>query len=290
VPLRANNRTASLGIETLVLLLVAFALPRGTLPSGLALACAALSWLSFAIALLPLVGRTQPVWQLAAGTGLVALAVNDPPLWLAVGGGLSCIALSALNAAATRKCWISLGVGVLAPAVLYAALFAVGGDERVALRLAFRAHSSPAQLAACVLSLLLVVGLTLLLLIRSQAAPERLLRPLCLALGSLVLFVLVARLVCIAMLLTLPSDLLIWSEAPALTNLLKLHGGEPFYGPSRGSTATRTRLRSSSRSTLCCDRSSSSCRCALIARLGSSGSCRPPWSWATHCGLGSAHA
>jgi hypothetical protein len=232
VLLRTNRRAAdTLSFESWVLLLVAFAVPRSTLPGGFALACMAFSWIAFAISLLLPAGRAQLLWQLAPGAALAALAVRDPPLWLAVATCLSVVALAALPVAAARKYRISLGLGLLAPAALYGALFVVGADERVALRMAFRVNSSPAELASCALSLLLVVSLSLLLLQRFDAAPERSLRPLCLTLGGLVVCALVAKLACIATVASLPGDLKIWSEAPALTNLLKLHEGEPFYGP-----------------------------------------------------------
>jgi hypothetical protein len=213
--------------------LVAFAVPRRTLPAGFALACTAFSWIAFAISLLATAERAQLLWQLVAGAALAALAVSDPPLWLAVATCLSVVALSTLPASAARKCRISLGVGLLAPAALYGALFAVGTDERVALRLAFRVDSSPAELASYALSSLLVVSLSVILLRQLDAvqAQERSLRPLCLALGCLIVYALLAKLACIATVATLPGDLKIWSEAPALTNLLKLHAGEPFYGP-----------------------------------------------------------
>ena len=230
--LRTNSRIAdTLSVESLVLLLVAFAVPRSTLPGGLALACTALSWALFVISLVAPAGRAQLLWQLVAGAGLVTLAVSDPPLWLAVTTSLSVVALVASPVAAAGKYRISLALGLLAPAALYGALFAVGADERVALRLAFRVDASPAELASCALSLFLVVSLSVLLLRQFDAEPERSLRPLCLALGALVVCALVAKLACIATVLTLPGDLKIWSEAPALTNLLKLKVGEPFYGP-----------------------------------------------------------
>ncbi len=229
---RANSQTAdTLSVESWVLLLVAFAVPRSTLPGGFALACTAVSWITFASSLLVPAGRAQLLWQLVAGAALAALAISDPPLWLAVATCLSVVALAASPVAAARKCRISLGVGLLAPAALYGALFAVGADERVALRLAFRVDSSPTELASCALSLLLVVSLSVLLLGQFDAARQRSLRPVCVTLGSLVVFALAAKLACIATVASLPSDLMIWSEAPALTNLLKLHEGEPFYGP-----------------------------------------------------------
>ncbi len=111
---------------------------------------------------------------------------------------------------------------------MYGALFAVGTDERVALRLAFRVDSSPSELASAALSLLLAVALSVLLLGQFEPAQQRSRRPLCLILGSLLVCALVAKLACIATVATLPGDLKIWSEAPALTKMLKLHAGEPY--------------------------------------------------------------
>lgn len=216
--------------ESVLLLLVALAVPRSVLPSGLALGCAAGAWLTFVISLLARQGRAQLVLQISAGAALAVLAVSEPPLWLAVAMALSVVALAAAPTATWFKCRISLGVGLLAPAALYGALFAVGSDERVALRMAFRVQMVPVTLANTLLSLLLLVFVSVLLLGQYHTARARWARPLCAALCGLVLCSLLAKLACIATVATLPSDLQIWSEAPALTNLLKLHSGQPFYG------------------------------------------------------------
>jgi hypothetical protein len=232
---RTNSRTVDaaakslLGFESWVLLLVAFALPRSALPSGLVLACAVFSWGALSFSLLRRVSRSKPLCQLLAGAALATLAACDPPLWLALGTALSVLALAVQPGARAHR--ISLGLGLLAPAALYGALFAVGADERVALRLAFRVNASPAELASNALSLFLAVALTVLLLRKLNAEPDRPARAWSVALGGLVLCLLVAKLACIATVATLPGDLKIWSEAPALTNLLKLKVGQPFYGP-----------------------------------------------------------
>jgi hypothetical protein len=110
-------------------------------------------------------------------------------------------------------------------------LFALGADERVALRMAFRLSSPATELFADALWLLLVVTLTVGLLRRFEPAAGRSARLIGVTMCGLVGFALLAKLGCIGTVATLPSDLKIWSEAPALTNLLKLRVGEPFYGP-----------------------------------------------------------
>ncbi len=228
--LQTDRRSAD-RFASWVLLLVALALPRAGLPSGFALGCAAFSWLLFVGSLLAPAGRAQLLGQLLAGAALATLAISDPPLWLAVATSLSVFALAALPLAAARQYRLSLGLGFLAPSALYVGLFAVGADERIALRLAFRVASSKTELASLALSLLLLVALSVLLLGQFAATERRSLRPWCVTLAGLAACALLAKLACIATVATLPTDLKIWSEAPALTNLLKLHAGEPFYGP-----------------------------------------------------------
>ena len=233
---RTNSRTDAgkqclFGFERVLLLLVAFAVPLGSSASGFGLWCAVFGWGALFISLLRPVSSSQPLWQLLAGAALVSLATYDPPLWVAVATSFGVVALAVVPLAGARAYRISLGVGLLAPAALYGALFAIGSDERVALRLAFRLNSSPVALASSALSLLLVVSVSVLLLRQFEARGEHRLRVSCLALGGLVLCLLLAKLACIATVATLPGDLKIWSEAPALTNLLKLSAGQPFYGP-----------------------------------------------------------
>ncbi|MEP7051131.1 MAG: hypothetical protein ABJB12_12305 [Pseudomonadota bacterium] len=228
--LQANRRAAG-HFEGWVLLLVALAVPRSALPNGFALTCSACAWVTLVSSLFVTERRAQLFWQLIAGAALAALAIVEPPLWVAVATGLVVVALTALPSAAWRKSRLSFGVGLLAPAALYGALFAVGSDERAALRMAFRAHASFTELASWTLCLLLLVALSILLLDQYNSARTRSVRPLCAILVGLTACVLLAKLACIVSVATLPSDLEIWSEPPALTNLLKLHAGEPFYGP-----------------------------------------------------------
>jgi hypothetical protein len=236
---QTNSRIADaaakslLGVESLVLVLVLVAcgVPLGTSAGGLGLFCAIFAWGALCLSLLRPVSRSQPLFQLLAGAALAILAACDPPLWVAVAASLGIVALAVLPLARMRTYRISLGVGLLAPAALYGALFAAGADERVALRLAFRVNSSPPALASCALSLLLAISLSVLLLRQLEPAAEHRLRAWCLTLVALTLCVLLATLACIATVATLPSDLRIWSEAPALTNLLKLRAGQLFYGP-----------------------------------------------------------
>ncbi|HEY3666129.1 MAG TPA: hypothetical protein VGL19_09025, partial [Polyangiaceae bacterium] len=229
---RADSHIARwLDFESLLLLLLAFALPASVLPTGSTLACLALAWLLFGLSLLRRLSRQQSLWQLAAGAALATLAACDPPLWLAVASSLAVVALAVVPSAEARRYRFSLGVGLAVPAAFYAALFALGADERVALRMAFRLSSPLTELVAAALWLLLVVSLTVVLLRRLEQALLRASRFMCVTLCGLVLLALLAKVSCIATVATLPGDLEIWSEAPALTNLLKLRVGQPFYGP-----------------------------------------------------------
>jgi hypothetical protein len=49
--------------------------------------------------------------------------------------------------------------------------------------------------------------------------------------GVVIVLVLTLRVAWLITTLSLPTDLMIWSEPPLLINLLKLHAGEVFYGP-----------------------------------------------------------
>ena len=102
---RADSRLArGLDFDSLLLLLVAFALPRSVLPAGSTLACLAFAWLLFGLSLLPRESRQQSLWQLAAGAALAMLAACDPLLWLSVASSLALVALVVVPSARALAC------------------------------------------------------------------------------------------------------------------------------------------------------------------------------------------
>jgi hypothetical protein len=227
------RRRTLCNFEVCVLLLMSFALPRVVLPSGLPLACAVTALGGFALSLLAVSSGVQRLLQLASAAALAWLALLAPPVWLAV-----CLPLLAatwlvpsLSRAPRQPCRISLGVGVLCPALLYGALFAASADARSALRQAFRVDSSATELVGLALALVLIVALTLAFLAEANAVPRPERTRLWQGLAALPAVVLALRLVWIFSVASLRTDLLVWSEPPALVNLLKLAAGERFYGP-----------------------------------------------------------
>ncbi len=158
-------------------------------------------------------------------------------MWLAASAALVTVLLVSPAELIRGRYWLLLGVGVLGPALLYAGLLALGDDQRVAIRLAFRVRASAFELASLLLALSSLVSSTVLFVLELRGAdPElastrRASRIVAGFLALLVCVVLVLRLAFIVSVATLRTDLMIWSESPALVNLLKLHNHELFYGP-----------------------------------------------------------
>jgi len=219
----------------LALLLLGLCLLRQVLPPGgtSRLALLALAGLPFATVVagrwpgrsLELLGAT------VSGCALCALALVRPELWLQT----SMAATLVLGGGVLQRWFrpravaLGLGLGVLAPFVLglvIACLSAAGKKllltELGDWRLDFASLGRFAQWLACGLAFL-CGGVPLELVRRS-----RWLNGLALIAGGLVLG---PRLVWLLSILTLRTDLLIWSEPPILLNLWKLRAGEVFYGP-----------------------------------------------------------
>jgi hypothetical protein len=223
-------------LRCFMLLLVGFGLPRASLPSGLTLACAFIAWSFFALALLFPKRPTHLLLQLVSAAALLALAAREPTVWVAVGLGLIAVRLGVLIRWSQSSLVLAMGLGC--PAAFYAALFAVGEDQRVALGLAFHLPASWFELAGTTLALVLLAALTAALVREARAELPSLdsKQPSFSVawssfVGLLVFMVLAVRAGFILSAATLRTDLLVWSEPPALVNLLKLHAGEPFYGP-----------------------------------------------------------
>lgn len=224
-------------LPCLVLVLVGLALPRAALPSGSTFGCALVAWGLFVLALSWPANRARPWSQLGSAAALTALAGLDPPVWLATSATLVTVLLVSPAELIRGRYWLLLGVGVLGPALLYAGLLALGDDQRVAIRLAFRVRASSFELASLLLALSSLASSTVMLVLEVRGAKPELASTrrasiiVARFLALLVCVVLVLRLAFIVSVATLRTDLMIWSESPALVNLLKLHNHELFYGP-----------------------------------------------------------
>jgi hypothetical protein len=172
----------------------------------------------------------------AGGLGLCALALRSPELWLQVGSSASLVTWGALafGVLTRRAAGMTLGLGLLAPLTLGLAFACVSPSGRMLLlgslgdwSLGLVALHRLAQWLA--LSLAVLGSVTPL---ASAAVPRlRWLNALALAAS---LAVLLPRVVWVASLLTVPTDMLIWSELPLLLNLWKMRKGAIFYGPFSG--------------------------------------------------------
>jgi hypothetical protein len=221
--------------RSFVLLVVGFALPRAALPNGPTFACAVAAWTLFVMALLS-ASRAQRLYQLVSAVALAGVAALDPPVWLGLGLALNLVVLATPAPITKGKYWLLFGVGLCCPALFYGAVFAAGEDQRVALRLAFRVHDSAFQLAGVAAALVLLAALSVAFVVEAAGAvtfdsTQRSARVGSRWLALLIFALLAARLGFIASVASLRTDLMIWSESPALVNLLKLHNHEPFYGP-----------------------------------------------------------
>ncbi len=212
------------------LALICWALPRGALPGGMSLGLAALGWFLLAASLATSF-RWARLLELAAGATFAALAGLEPWAWLSVGLALTFVKLLGRGRLDPRSVWISGGIGVLLPAAFYGLLWEAGPDQRTALALAFRVRESASiDLVGTALTALLLATVTLALS-RARSEPERASFGVAGSLAFAIASVLALRLAYVASIVTSPTDLTVWSESPALANLLKLRNGELFYGP-----------------------------------------------------------
>lgn len=183
-----------------------------------------------------LLGRwpTLPVELLsgaASGLALCALALYGPEIWLQASASAVFVygGAVALGWLPRRGVGFALGLGVLAPLGLAALIVAVSpASSRLLLgsiadlRPDFVALQAFARWLA--LSLAVLGSMTPLELGRARSW---------IAWSSVVAVgaVLVPRVVWLCSRLSLPTDLLIWSEPPLLLNLWKMREGYAFYGP-----------------------------------------------------------
>jgi hypothetical protein len=188
---------------------------------------------------LPLAARLAARWSRAAiallgallsATALCALALLSPELWLqtslaaalVLGGGL------ALGGLPPRALAVAFSLGGLAPLVLGTVIALSGAGSRT-LVLGGLGEWSIDFVSLKHLADWLAFSLALLLALQ-PAAGSSARWPSALALSVLAVL-LTLRLAWLATTLSLPTDLMIWSEPPLLLNLWKLRAGEVFYGP-----------------------------------------------------------
>lgn len=164
-----------------------------------------------------------------SGLALCALALHGPEIWpqttlvaaLVWGGAL------ALGLLPRRAVGLALGLGVLAPLGFGALLAAVSPGSRGLLVGAFGDwgvdYGALQRFARW-----LALSLALLGSVAPLGRERRWLAALPLV---VIAAVLVPRVVWLGSTLSLPTDLLIWSEPPLLLNLWKMREGAVFYGP-----------------------------------------------------------
>lgn len=213
----------------LALVLLWLVLPRGVTAL----------WGALAVLPLPLSVALEPRWPgkglrgagaLLAALALVMLALESPETWcrVALATLLWSVGAASLAAIARRELALLLGVGVAAPLTLGVALWLASESARLLISGAVGGAAFDARAVHDVCQWLAIV--VLLVVATAPATPARKRFVPCLALvvcGVL----LVSRSLWLASRLGLRTDMLIWSEAPLLINLLKLHAGEVFYGP-----------------------------------------------------------
>ncbi|MES1186307.1 MAG: hypothetical protein ABUL60_21020 [Myxococcales bacterium] len=171
------------------------------------------------------------IGSMVSALALCGLALVSPEIWLqaslatvfVLGGGW------ALGSLRPRAVVLALALGVLAPLMIgiVVAVVSVGGKALLKGELGdwhvdFASLRRFAQWLAVSLASLLA-GLPPHLARRRGWADA-------LAVSALALVV-VPRMVWLASTLTLPTDLLIWSEPPPLLNLWKIRAGQALYGP-----------------------------------------------------------
>jgi len=212
------------------LALICWALPRAALPGGVSFFVAFAVWVLVSSSLAA-PWRWARLLELGAGAALAGLAGLEPLVWLELGAALLALKLLGRELFENRRLGLTAVVGVLLPAAFYGVLCALGPDQRTALALAFRSTRSAFDLGGIGLTLMILVTSTLTLSSMRVEGREVSSRAVPYILVAGIVLVLAARVIFIASVATLRTDLTIWSESPALTNLLKLHNGDKFYGP-----------------------------------------------------------
>jgi len=200
-------------------------------------------WVLVTLAALPVAARLarrwpgQPIELLGATLSALALgrlALESPEIWLQTSLALALLLAlgTGLRSLAPRAALLAFGLGVLAPLLLGLLIASLSdGGKTLLLGGLGDWHLDWSSLRRCAQWLALSLALLHASLPQEPARRQRWLG----ALSALVLGLLLApRLVWLVSLVTVPTDLLIWSEPPLLLNLWKLKAGEIFYGPFAG--------------------------------------------------------
>jgi hypothetical protein len=166
-----------------------------------------------------------------SAVALGGLALLSPEVWLqaslsaalVIGGGV------VVRVIRVRTGALALGVGLLAPLTTAVIIGSISPSAKTLLlgalgdwQLDFGLLKRLAQWLALSVAVLFSMKLPRV----SQKV-----RWLAALAGVVIALVLAVRVAWLITVLSLPTDLMIWSEPPLLLNLLKLHAGEVFYGP-----------------------------------------------------------
>lgn len=235
--------TSALARPQLALGLLALCLLRQLVPTDME-ACLALLGLMAPVhaALLRARLPSVPVELLGAAAGglaLCGLTLRSLELGLQAGTTavlVTCGAL-ALGLLTRRAAAMVLGLGFLAPLALALLIAIVSPGGRLLLlgslpdgRFGFGALQLFAQWLALALAVLGSVA-------PLAPEPRQVLRLLNASALAASMAVLLPRAIWLVSLLTVPTDMLIWSEPPLLLNLWKMREGAVFYGPFSGLTS-----------------------------------------------------
>lgn len=169
----------------------------------------------------------------SSGVALCGLALVDPEAWLQASLLLLLVTWGARRSGRLgwRTLLLAVGPGIGGPLALGLVLSALDADSRSVL--VGSLGRWPCDLSALPrLAQWLSLAAALLVLTRPDGALPVSSGRLALALPGLALLGVVAvRVFYVLSALSLPTDLLIWSEPPLLINQLKLGAGEVLYGP-----------------------------------------------------------
>ncbi len=180
--------------------------------------------------------RARASTPVAIGAGLVTALTwtLDPALWVRTSAWLAVALISAwsVEALSHRAAAMAAAVGALAPAALTGVIFVASADGADVLGRSlgeawtaggtrFLVHGAAAAMLTVTLA---GIG-------TNEARWARRARWLCAAAAVIAAATLVHRMAWIASWTTLATDMVVWSEAPFLSNALRLSAALPLYGP-----------------------------------------------------------
>lgn len=168
-----------------------------------------------------------------AALALCGLAALEPQAWVwssVLVVWFSGVAVSS-NTLRLRTALLGVAVGVGVPLAFGLAIALAGAESRAALAGALGRWDLTPHAAWDLAHALVVVAAGSNLLGKRDRPSQRLLLASSLVAFAALAAVTTLRLSWLGATLGLPTDMLTWSEAPALLNLLKLRAGAVFYGP-----------------------------------------------------------